>query len=272
MKKTTAPATPRVAPGATAAARRREFLAQIDSVVPFQQLFNQIPGVYLFVKDRESRLIWGNGALFQRLGVSEDELVGTKDHRYFPEHVARMFVRDDQKVMRSGRPLLNRVAVWYNEQRILDWFVKNKVPLKNRGGKVIGLVGILQSYEGMKHAHTPYAELSPVIDHIRQHLGANPGVEELAKLGGVSPRHLHRKFRNAFGLSVRDFLAKTRTQAAQDALIRTARPIAEIALSLGYCDQSAFTQQFRRNTGQTPHRFRSRHTVKAADAARAPLL
>ena len=56
------------------------------------------------------------------------------------------------------------------------------------------------------------------------------------------------------------------------ALIRTARPIAEIALSLGYCDQSAFTQQFRRNTGQTPHRFRSRHTVKAADAARAPLL
>ena len=255
----------RLKPAADEAVKqRRDFLAQIGSVEPFQQLFNQIPGVYLFMKDRESRLMWGNTALFQRLGVTEDELVGTKDHRYFPEYVARLFVRDDQKVMRTGRPLLNRVAVWYNEQRILDWFVKNKVPLRDRAGKIIGLVGILQSYEGMKHAHTPYAELSTVIDHIRNHLGANLTVEGLAKLGGVSSRQLHRKFRRAFGLSVQDFLSKTRIQAAQDALVRTSQSIAEIALSLGYCDQSAFTQQFRRNTGVTPRRFRTRNTVKVA--------
>lgn len=247
------------------AAERREFLEQIGSVEPFQQLFNQIPGVYFFVKDMKSRLMWGNTALFQRLGVTEDELVGTTDERYFPEHVARMFVEDDRRVLRTGRPLLNRVAVWYNEQRILDWFVKNKIPLRDREGRVIGLVGILQSYEGMKHAHTPYAELSRVIDHIRQHLGEAMAVEDLARLGGVSSRQLHRKFKGAFGLSVRDFLAKTRIHAAQDALIRTAQPIAEIALSLGYCDQSAFTQQFRTNTGQTPLRFRQRHSLRAAD-------
>lgn len=246
------------------AAERRAFLAQVEAFAPMQQLFNQVPGVYFFVKDRASRLMWGNEALFRRLGVTEDELVGTKDERYFPEHVARMFVEDDQAVMRTGRPLLNRVAVWYNEQRILDWFVKTKVPLRNRAGEVIGLAGILQSYEGMKHAHTPYAELSPVIDHIRQNLGEDLSAERLAKLGGVSARHLHRKFRGAFGLSVRDFLAKTRVQAAQDALMRTATPIAEIALSLGYCDQSAFTQQFRKSTGQTPREFRRRHEVRAA--------
>ena len=44
-------------------------------------------------------------------------------------------------------------------------------------------------------------------------------VEELARLSGVSPRQLHRKFREVFGMSVQEFLTKTRVQAASDALL-----------------------------------------------------
>jgi AraC-like DNA-binding protein len=249
-----------------AAVTRRRFIAEVGSIEPFQQMFDQIPGVHFCVKDTRSRLIWGNNALFQRLAVHEDDLVGTNDHQYFPSYVAESFIADDQEVLRTGRPLLNRVGVWYNEQRMLDWFVKNKFPLRDRAGRVIGLIVSIQSYERMKHAHTPYAELSGVVEHIRNHLGDRLAVDRLAKLGGVSPRQLHRRFQAAFGLSVQEFLMRTRIQAAQDTLINSARSISEIAHAFGFCDQSAFTQSFRRHTGMTPRRFRVRYTMKVARA------
>lgn len=246
-----------------AAARRERFIAQLGLIVPFQRLFNQLPGVHVCLKDVESRLIWGNEALVQRLNVHPDDLVGTRDGDYFPAHIAADFVRDDQLVLASGEPLLNRIAVWYNEQRILDWFVKNKLPLRNRTGRIVGLLVSLQSYEGMRHAHTPLTDLGPVIDHIRRNLGEDLAVAGLARLAGVSPRQLHRRFGQAFGLSVQAFLMKTRIHAAQDELMRGARSIAEIAQAYGFCDQSAFTLQFRRHTGQTPRRFRQHYTVQA---------
>ena len=143
---------------------------------------------------------------------------GTTDDQYFPAQIADSFIRDDRMVMRTGRPLLNRVAVWYNDQRILDWFVKNKFPLRDRSGKIIGLIVSIQSYEGMRTAHTPYAELSRAIDYIRGHLGERISVGVLAKLCGFSARQLHRKFSRAFGLSVQEFLTRTRIQAAEDRL------------------------------------------------------
>jgi AraC-like DNA-binding protein len=247
------------------AALRRKFLSKIGSIEPFQQMFNHLPGVHFCVKDAQSRLIWGNNALFHRLDIAEDDMAGTTDDQYFPVHIADSFVRDDQMVMRTGKPLLNRVAVWYNDQHILDWFVKNKFPLRDRSGKIIGLIVSIQSYEGMRAAHTPYAELSEAIDYIRSHLRERISVAVLAKLSGFSARQLHRKFCRAFGLSVQEFLTRTRIQAAEDSLIRTNRSISEIALDLGFCDQSSFTLQFRLNTGLTPRRYRQMHSLSIAD-------
>jgi AraC-like DNA-binding protein len=243
---------------------REKFLAEVGSIRSFQQMFNQLPGIYFCVKDRHSRLVWGNQALFERLNVTEDEMTGTIDTQYFPQHISDSFISDDQDVIRTGKPLLNRVAVWYNEQRILDWFVKNKFPLHSSSGKIIGLIVSIQNYQGMHDAQTPFSDLNRAIEFIRANPREKILVSDLARVSGVSPRHLHRQFHNAFGLSVQEFLTRTRIQGAIDALIRTSQPISDIALDFGFCDQSAFTRQFREHTGATPRRFRKLHSITPA--------
>ena len=245
-------------------ALRENFLKQIPSIESFQQLFNQLPGVYFCVKDLRSRLIWGNEALFRRLNMSEDKMPGTVDQEYFPAHVAESFIADDQRVLATGKPLINRVAVWYSEQRILDWFVKCKFPLRNQAGRIVGLIVCIQNYEGMHDAQTPYSELNRAIDYIRKNSRERISVARLASISGVSPRHLHRRFHEAFRLSAQEFLMKTRIQATVDALIRTNMSISEIATDFGFCDQSAFTKQFRKHTGYTPRKFRQLHAIKPA--------
>jgi AraC-like DNA-binding protein len=70
---------------------------------------------------------------------------------------------------------------------------------------------------------------------------------------------LHRKLRAALGLSPYELLLRTRIQSAAEALAKTSAPIINVALEHGFCDQSAFTQQFRKRTGMTPKEFRRRH-------------
>lgn len=230
----------------------------------FQQLFEHLPGVSFFVKDRQSRMVCASQPFWEHLGAkSEAEIVGRTDDDFFPPHAADHFKRDDQLVMTTGRPLIGRVELWYNEQRVLDWFVTNKLPVRDTRGEVIGVMGTVRSYEGQRRTMLPMSLINSTVDYIREHHHKRLTVEDLADQAGLSPRQLHRKFRDVFGLSVQDFLIKTRIQAASDVLLHSDLSIAEIATDFGFCDQSAFTQLFRKHTGLTPLRFRRRYSANA---------
>ena len=239
---------------------QRHFLSRLGAGQQFQQLFEHLPGIYFFVKDAQSRMICASRPILDRLGLpSEAEIIGTTDYDYFPPQVADGFVRDDRLVIESGEPLINRVEVWYNEQRLLDWFVTTKLPLRNREGAVIGVMGTVQSYDGSRKSLLPYGQVNQAVDYIRAHHREKITVEQLARQTGISSRQLHRRFRDVFGMSVQEFLAKSRIQAASDELLSTDRSITEVAHAYGFCDQSAFTQQFRKHTGMTPLKFRRRY-------------
>src|SRR5262249_24936533 len=156
----------------------------------------------------------------------------------FPQHAADHFRHDDELVMSTGEPLIGRVELWYNEQRVLDWFVTNKLPVRDLRGTVIGVMGIVRSYEGQRRTMQPMSMIDSTVDYIRDHHNERLTVDELADRAGLSPRQLHRKFREVFGLSVPEFLVKTRIQAASDTLLHTDQSIAQIATDYGFCDQS----------------------------------
>ena len=56
---------------------------------------------------------------------------------------------------------------------------------------------------------------------------------------------------------MRAYLAAERIKAAQHLLVADERSIAHIASRLRFCDQSYFTQVFRRQTGLTPRQYRN---------------
>jgi AraC-like DNA-binding protein len=248
---------------------QRMFLARIGGKQQFQQLFEHLPGVYFFVKDRHSRMVCASQPFWEHLGAkSEAEIIGRSDHEFFPQHAADHFRRDDEQVMSTGQPLIGRVELWYNEQQMLDWFITNKLPVRDLRGEVVGVMGIVRSYEGQRRSMQPISLINSTVDYIREHHHRRLTVEELAARAGLSPRQLHRKFREVFGLSVQEFLVKTRIQAASDRLLHSDHPISRIALDFGFCDQSAFTQLFRKHLGLTPRRFRLRYANAAVRQSR----
>lgn len=65
-------------------------------------------------------------------------------------------------------------------------------------------------------------------------------------------------------MSPLQLLHKLRLDEAIRLLRETTRPIGEIALHTGWCDQSAFTRNFSRYTGISPGRYRSLSAKKSS--------
>ena len=67
------------------------------------------------------------------------------------------------------------------------------------------------------------------------------------------------RIRQSLGITRYELMLRIRVQKAAEALVETSESIIEIALAHGFCDQSTFTQHFRKRMGMTPREFRVRH-------------
>ena len=216
-----------------------------------------IPGVFFFAKDREGRLMLMNRRMSEVYHVDDPaQLVGLSDFEMNPVDMASSYAADDRTVMDTGTPLFNRLELWFDEMGLPAWVFVNKLPLRNQKGEIIGLMGITQSYRDRVVAYGSSHPVTKAVEHILQNYGQPLPLDELAGIACVSPRQLQRVFRSVFGEGPHEFLIKARLRAACAKIRETAMPMAEIADSCGFSDQSSFTRHFRKHIGFAPRRYR----------------
>jgi PAS domain S-box-containing protein len=239
-----------------AAALQASFLSRVADPQAMRVMFDHLPDIFVFVKDTEGRFMAANSAFCRRYGLeNEGGLIGEKDEKFVPSEIAEAYREDDRRVTRSGRPILSRLELFYDEQHQLDWFLTTKLPLHDRRGKAIGVMGMIRSDDRLLAVHN-VREVMAAVRFAREHCHRAATTTELAKAAHVSERQLQRKVQAALGMSPSELLLRARIKSAAEALAMKSNSIAEIALEHGFCDQSAFTLQFRKRTGHTPREFR----------------
>jgi AraC family transcriptional regulator len=95
-----------------------------------------------------------------------------------------------------------------------------------------------------------------VVDFIEANLASDVGLGELAAVAIMSPHHFSELFRRSTGESPHRYVVTRRLERAKNLLRETDLNILDIALSVGFADQSSFTKVFRRRVGVTPGAFR----------------
>jgi len=229
--------------------------------------FDHSTDVYVFVKDRDRRMVACTKPFARLLGYRDPELLlGLRDEELSPEYLADHYRQHDQHVLGTGEELIDLVELVRNIDGTYDWFLTSKSPVLDEHGAVQGIVGVTRSLHKRATADS-LLSLTPAVELISRSFGRRIPVTEMAASVSMSASAFTRAFGAHFGSSPHQYLMRVRIMAACDLLSTTELSLREIATEVGFYDQSHFSRDFTRDRGMPPAEYRARFRGVASQRA-----
>lgn len=236
---------------------RVAFLVGITYPLFAEALFDHVPDVLFSIKDRDGRYLSMSNTCIERLGITHrSQAIGRTSHDLFPKHMADRYVQQDQQLFRTGKPIVNNLDLTLYPDRSPGWCITTKLPLRDPAGELIALACISKDLIDPSRGSLVDERFANTIDYILENYALPLRIPDLARQCGLSAGQFERRMKAIFHISAVHFLIKTRIHQASLALAQKDRSIADIALSCGFCDQSALSRQFKQLTGITPREYR----------------
>lgn len=237
---------------------RNDFFSKLAEPFTGEAIFDLLPDLVFFVKNRRCEYVVVNQTLVKRCGRQQKtDLIGRRADELFPAPLGGIYRAQDESVMQDGTAILNQLELHCYANGGRGWCLTNKLPLRGRRGQVIGLAGISKDLHAVRERSDDYSAVAEAVHFIQSNFGESLRVTELAARVGLSAYQFEQRIRKIFNLTAGQLIQKTRMEAAERKLRETGDAIANIALDCGYSDQSAFTRQFRQTTGLSPSIYRS---------------
>jgi len=107
-------------------------------------------------------------------------------------------------------------------------------------------------------------QIARVRAFIEENLHSNIDAVALSAVAERSRAHFSRSFKQAFGEPPHAYVIKRRLERACHLMVATSESLSEIALSVGFSDQSHLCKLFRRAFGQSPSIWRRDHKTRAS--------
>lgn len=107
----------------------------------------------IYFKDEQSRFLRINNAQAHLFGLSDtSEAIGRTDFDYFTEEHARQAWEDEQRILRTGQPVIGKVEKETWDDGRVTWVSSTKMPYRDSEGRVKGTFGISRDITESKRA------------------------------------------------------------------------------------------------------------------------
>jgi diguanylate cyclase (GGDEF)-like protein/PAS domain S-box-containing protein len=152
----------------------------INERVSLQTLIDWVPD-NLWVKDLQSRFIVANVATALRMGFAGSEhLIGKTDLELCPPEKARQYFADEQSVMRTGQPIIDKEECAALGEK--TWILTTKVPLRDRKGETFGVIGVSRDITERKLADVLRDGQAAILEMIATSAPLESVLDRLARL------------------------------------------------------------------------------------------
>jgi diguanylate cyclase (GGDEF)-like protein/PAS domain S-box-containing protein len=107
----------------------------------------------IYFKDRQSRFFFVSRTEALRFGTAHvKKIIGTSDFDHFTREHAIPAFRDEQRIIRTGKPVVEIVEKETWPDGSFNWVSTSKFPLRDKKGRVIGTWGISRDITALKRA------------------------------------------------------------------------------------------------------------------------
>jgi len=114
-----------------------------------ETIISNIPAIF-YIRDNDLKFTKVNYVFENLVNKKASEIIGKTDFDIYPEEFAKKMAQDDLEVISTNKPKLN-----IEENIIMPdgrniWLIANKIPLHDKDGKVIGIMGISHDITKLK--------------------------------------------------------------------------------------------------------------------------
>ncbi|MBT5926201.1 MAG: PAS domain S-box protein [Verrucomicrobia bacterium] len=123
-----------------------------------RSLLETIPD-HVYFKDEKSKFIRCSRELSDRLGLKDPSAAeGKTDFHFFNEEHAKPAFDDEQEIIRTGIPIVNKIEkeTWRNGE--IGWVLTSKMPYKDEDGNIIGTFGVSKDISKLKQTEDALRE------------------------------------------------------------------------------------------------------------------
>jgi len=220
-------------------------------------MYDLLPDIIFWVKDARGKVIHGNQCLLDHIGVdSLEQIIGLTDFDFAPQHIAKQFFADDQRVM-HGESVTDRLEMNMPEKGEISWFTTSKRPLLNASGTIVGTYGISRQLEKTSVALSAMVALKAPVAFIRDNYMHRINLSDLGEVSCLSVSALERRFKKYLYKTPSQYICEVRLENARRLLVETTLPVAVVADRCGFPDPSYFSRKFHQVFSQLPSEFRA---------------
>lgn len=119
----------------------------------------------IYVKDTQGRKTVSNTADWRASGGKQmEDVIGKTDFDSYPAEMAEKFWLDDKAVIETGVSVVNREEPGLDAHGNPVWVMTTKIPLRDDGGNIVGLVGVGRDITSQKIAEEKLRQLSRAVE------------------------------------------------------------------------------------------------------------
>lgn len=192
----------------------------------------------------------------------EDHAVTFHDSgaRIFSFHISSQLhgrIRDFTKILDAPAAFEGGRPTWLAAQLYRESKMADEVTPLSLEGLALEIVAATSRRVDSLHERGIPRWLTQVREYLHAHFAEKISFASVAELVGIHPVYLARQFRRAFRCTMGEYVRRLRVETACSKISTSDLPFCEIALTVGFYDQSHFSNVFRCLTGTTPSQYRT---------------
>jgi len=133
-------------------------------------LIDNLPDA-VYVKDTTCCKTIANRADVHNMGgQSEAEVLGKTDYDFYVADIAAAFYADDQLVIQTGQPILNKEEFFFDKDGKEHWLLTSKLPLRDDHGRITSIVGVGREITEQKHIEEALRHEKTLLDALMNNI------------------------------------------------------------------------------------------------------
>ena len=179
-----------------------------------------------------------------------------------PEEIALLGVDNDELMCNISDPPISSIELevergGYSIGRLIHQQIKKEH--EGTFNIVINPIRIELRQSTEKHnIKDPY--ILEVVKYIESHYNSDLTIESLLAQIPLSRRNCEVKFKNALNTSIYQYILNCRCNHLADLLLTTDRPLADLAMEVGFTDYNNIARIFKKFKGCSPIEYRQKKT------------